>query len=63
MTIAKEGSWQKNFDAASRTIFRISKGFQRNKQNLIFIFSSTLQQKNSKPSAQGHKVQIKFFRP
>jgi hypothetical protein len=37
-TIDREGSWYRNCDAASGTIFRISKRFKETTSNLIYIF-------------------------
>ncbi len=47
-TNEREGTWYINCEAASGTILRISKGFQRIKQSFIFIFSLTRQPKNKK---------------
>jgi hypothetical protein len=60
----KEGSWSRNYEAASGQILKVSKGFYRSKENLYICFSlQPAIQKILKPGAQGHKVLFQFYRP
>jgi hypothetical protein len=58
-----KGSWNRNSDPAIRTIFRISRCFQRSQQKLLKLsFSCTRQHKIPKPFASVQKEMISFKR-
>jgi hypothetical protein len=64
LTNESKGKPEQKFDAAFGTTFRISKRFQRSKQNLHIDFSLELSRLQIlKPFAHVKKVQIEFHRP